>query len=250
MGAAEALLGEGWQREKVIAVTFPVPTLSAKGVVYAEDCWSSNALEMAADIFTEKEGVVLGSAFTDRGPAFAIQYSLCDLVSLTDCCEKFISVCAKSIYCATVGYKKLFETKKTAWATEANIEGLSLGSSSCHPGSHTAIPLSPILTTILQLKRLVELTNNRQLPERFKTFADDESSAKYFPQIDFTENVRATKAFNTIATSHILSHSANALAGLSQRLVLEAIPKMNTNSVLWKKFNNNAVKIKQVVSNI
>ena len=249
MDNSDIVLGEGWQNRKVIAVTFPVPPNTAKGIIYAEDCWSSNALDMASDVFSDSVGRVLGCAFTDRGPAFAVEYPLSSLITCVPDRKNFISVEATSIYCARVGFKKIFETQETIWATEANIEGLSLGSSSCHPGSHTTIPHSPMLTTILQLKRIVDLGSRKT--QLNQPFADDVVSAKYFPNVDFKKNVTATKEFNTIAVSHLLNHSTNSLGGLlSQRLVLEAIPKMNTNSILWKKFKNNAVKIKHVVSKI
>jgi hypothetical protein len=240
---SEEIFGEDWTNREVLAVTFPAPPLKALDTVYAEDCWSSNALEMGSDVFFNKGNTVIASKFTDRGPAFVVKYRLGQLINTSTRKGKF-KVNANGIYCATIGYKKLFSSSGTEWATEANIEGLSLGSSSCHPASHTSIPLSPCLTSILQLNRAMKVDVGS-----FK-FADDIVSQKYFPNVDFNDNIIIDDLFNVLSTQHVISSSGGVKGGLSNRILKTCLPQFNTNNFLWSKYGNNIVKLKTIHSKL
>ena len=239
------LLGEGWASLQVRAVTFPAPPVKAKDTIYAEDCWSSNALEMGSDVFENKDNTVLASKFTNRGPAFVVVYDLGQLVSDYSNAVK-LQVEATSIYCARIGYKKLFSHSNTIWATEANIEGLSLGTGSCHPASHAAVPDAPFLTTMLQMQRSVSTQVGTKLGN-FK-FATDRTAQKYFPEVDFSDNALVDHYIKMLGSKHIISLNNNTSlrGGLADSLIEQCMPTFNSNNRLWTKHKNNIVKIKSI----
>ncbi len=174
------LLDPDWAQLDIDVVTFPAPPVVAKGVLYAEDCWRSDTLERAIEVLQNAGKVVLQAAFTNRGPAFLVRERLYALLETYS--DK--AVISKPIYCATIGYAKLFESGDVVYASDATLDDLDEITHSCHPGSHTCVPAAPMLTALLQVGYA---TDNRKLPHEF-VFADHVIGQKYFPAHDFSHN--------------------------------------------------------------
>ncbi len=180
-----------WESRTVDAVTFPAPPILAKSAIYAEDCWRSDVLERGESIFND-QGTCLGSAMTDRGPAFLLQYTLGDLFGRSERSDG-IAVIPESIYCATISFASILESNGIIYATDAVIERVRSISASCHPGSHTSIPNSPWLTLLLELDRASDILHKKISPSF--TFADHVDAHQYFPDIDFRRNEEVDQLF-------------------------------------------------------
>lgn len=173
-----------WRQEDVDVVTFPAPPVPAKGHLYAEDCWRSNALEVATNMLRDKGKTVLGALFTNRGPAFLMRQQLGDLLGHS-------GGVVSPIYCATISFATLTESEGVVYATEALLEGMMSIMHSCHPGSHTCVPSAPLLTALIQTSYALD---GRDLPSEFR-FADHDMGSRYFPKHDFSANAFVDGAF-------------------------------------------------------
>jgi len=217
-----------WRSRKITAVTFPAPPVRAKGVIYAEDAWRSDALERGEEIFRGHKYTVLESAFTDRGPAFLIQYTLSELFTRA---QLGVMVVPESIYCATISYATLLETSSTKYATDAVLEDIMSISSSCHPGSHTAVPMAPWLTLLLELERA-----ERKEAQGF-IFADDIAAGRYFPDYDFSSNASTDVLFQYATLSDCVPASVKELRlypVLSERITGLLLPRLQSNEKLGR----------------
>lgn len=188
-----------WESRQLRVVTFPAPPTIAKGVMYAEDCWRSDVIDRGLDIVP---GAIAG-AFTDRGPAFLIEKSLKSLFSTNQNSVQTF----QGIFCATISFATLFETSKALYVTEAILERVSGISSSCHPGSHTSVPLAPNLTALLQLNRALD---GREVSPGF-TYADHLVTSRYFPGHDFSGNIPIDMLFSYLTLSECLDRSVDSI---------------------------------------
>jgi len=228
-----------WVERKVTAVTFPAPPFPVLGTIYAEDSWRSDVLERGEEIFRNKGHRVRGSTFTGRGPAFIIEYRLGQLfdLNLVRLDSRDIAVVPKSIYCASTSYATILETPKLRYATDAILESVQLIAKSCHPASHTAIPMAPWLTLLLQLERAERKEANGFI------FADDVTAGLYFTDVDFSANAAVDQLFQYATVSDCFDHEARLdvrdtvvlYPTLSEHLRYQMLPLLQSNERLAVK---------------
>jgi len=190
----------GWASMPLDVVTMPAPPVKAKGILYAEDCWRSDVLERAEDVFNAQDDVAcISSAVTDLGPAFLLRTTLGKLLHMNK-----VAAVVDPIYCATISYATLLEVGDTTYATDAIIEDVRDIQSSCHPGSHTSVPGAPYMTILLQLSYALD---GRMLNLGME-FADHITAAAYFPAHDFNHNQQADRLFHYLTLTDCIGNSA------------------------------------------
>lgn len=191
-------LNPDWGDMIIRVVTFPAPPVPAKGVLYAEDAWASNTVEHALELFQAKEYRALSAAMTIWGPAVVLQQRLAELTNRTNGKGYIMPT---PMYCATMSYEVLGSSHRT-YANNTILEGIQPIHQSCHPGSHSCLPIAPFLTLWLQLERT---HGNTDLPTDFE-FADHLVGAGLFPQIDFSMNRAADRLFSYLTVSDCLQN--------------------------------------------
>lgn len=182
-----------WAEMPVDMVTFPCPPTKAKGVFYAFDSWSSDALDRR-EVFNTVSRTCLGAVFTTRGPAFLVRTSLGSLFTR----DQDKVVVPAPIYCATVSFQTLFESQGTLYATATILERVSEISGSCHPASHTVVPGAPHMTLLLLLSYAHRVND----PDF--VFSDHLHAERLFPDHDFSGNRAAEQLFSYVTVSHAL----------------------------------------------
>ena len=207
-------ISPNWRWVKALVLAFPVPpNPPVHGVVYPVNCWESNTIDRAIDIFKNNlNHFVLLGRMTSWGPTFLMSYRLDQLF------DKGPWGASLQTYCASTSYAT-FETRRTniVTADRAMLEGFREITSSCHPGSHLSAPRAPHLTAFMQLGNAHE--------ENFRLVAPD-AAERMFPEVDFSVNEEAENIFRYLsvertfgyrrehAFSHLSSEVARAAVGM------------------------------------
>lgn len=163
-------------------VAIPVPPIPVNDIVFHTNSYDSKTYDLTNISVNKEINIILRRFSLSLGPIFLCSIKANRLINI-DGTQGFI-IPRVSTFCANISYYQKTINNITH-ARDATINGLSIISASCHPGSHYIIPRAPYLTALLQYN---QIQRHYDYEESRFTYLKPEEGEILFPKFNFEHN--------------------------------------------------------------
>jgi hypothetical protein len=187
---------EKYREKNVRLICIPLPPTPVSGLIYLPDSFTGKTFDK---VFSRSAPFnVKAIEPTPLGPAILAWVRLKDLISYDEDGQLTVT---HSTCCASVSYRGFESDEREGareYAFDVDLDGLSMTSGSCHPGSHYVVPGAPYLSAFLQYAQAPGNGNRSDRGIRTRSdmqisYLTPDAGKLVFPYCDFTRNEEVDK---------------------------------------------------------